>query len=509
MASSLSQALLFAALLCAPLESRAQREPNMAPGRNAIVHLFEWKWNDIAAECENFLGPMGYGAVQVSPVQENVIVRQNNERPWWERYQPISYRLVTRSGNEEEFRRMVKRCSKVGVRVYVDIILNHMTGEQQTAIGTGGSTAHTSSKDYPAVPYSSNNFHPTCSINNYQNANEVRNCELVGLKDLDQSQEVVREKQVEFLNRLVSMGVAGFRVDAAKHMWPEDLRAIFQRVKNLDESFGFASNARPFVYQEVIDLGGEGVSYKEYLDIGRVLDFRHSAEIGRLFKGENQLRWLVNWGPAWNMANGDDAVVFVDNHDNQRGSGAGGDILTYKNAKHYKMAVGFMLAHPHALKRVMSSFAFDYSDQGPPTTYNEELRSPTFNADDSCGSGWVCEHRWRQIYNMVRFSNVVTLTPLTNWWDNGSNQIAFCRGNKGFVAFNNDGYDLDQWLQTCLPAGVYCDVISGNLKDGRCLGKSVQVYEDGRARIILKMNEEDGLLALHEGSRVPVAAAAA
>ncbi|KAE8751009.1 Alpha amylase [Frankliniella occidentalis] len=431
MASSLSQALLFAALLCAPLESRAQREPNMAPGRNAIVHLFEWKWNDIAAECENFLGPMGYGAVQVSPVQENVIVRQNNERPWWERYQPISYRLVTRSGNEEEFRRMVKRCSKVGVRVYVDIILNHMTGEQQTAIGTGGSTAHTSSKDYPAVPYSSNNFHPTCSINNYQNANEVRNCELVGLKDLDQSQEVVREKQVEFLNRLVSMGVAGFRVDAAKHMWPEDLRAIFQRVKNLDESFGFASNARPFVYQEVIDLGGEGVSYKEYLDIGRVLDFRHSAEIGRLFKGENQLRWL--------------------------------------------MAVGFMLAHPHALKRVMSSFAFDYSDQGPPTTYNEELR----------------------------------ITPLTNWWDNGSNQIAFCRGNKGFVAFNNDGYDLDQWLQTCLPAGVYCDVISGNLKDGRCLGKSVQVYEDGRARIILKMNEEDGLLALHEGSRVPVAAAAA
>jgi alpha-amylase len=25
---------------------------------------------------------------------------------------------------------------------------------------------------------------------------------------------------------------------------------------------------------------------------------------------------------------------------------------------------------------------------------------------------------------------------VNNWWDNGQNQIAFCRGNKGFIAFN-------------------------------------------------------------------------
>lgn len=60
-----------------------------------------------------------------------------------------------------------------------------------------------------------------------------------------------------------------------------------------------------------------------------------------------------------------DAVVFVDNHDNQRGHGAGGDsILTYKVSKNYKMAVAFMLAHPYGVPRVMSSFAFDDTDQG-------------------------------------------------------------------------------------------------------------------------------------------------
>ena len=32
-----------------------------------FVHLFEWKWSDVATECEQFLGPKGYSAVQVSP----------------------------------------------------------------------------------------------------------------------------------------------------------------------------------------------------------------------------------------------------------------------------------------------------------------------------------------------------------------------------------------------------------------------------------------------------------
>lgn len=31
-----------------------------------MVHLFEWKWDDIAAECERFLGPRGFGGIQVS-----------------------------------------------------------------------------------------------------------------------------------------------------------------------------------------------------------------------------------------------------------------------------------------------------------------------------------------------------------------------------------------------------------------------------------------------------------
>lgn len=43
----------------------AQYDPHTKPGRTAIVHLFEWRWADIALECERYLAPKGFGGVQV------------------------------------------------------------------------------------------------------------------------------------------------------------------------------------------------------------------------------------------------------------------------------------------------------------------------------------------------------------------------------------------------------------------------------------------------------------
>lgn len=202
--------------------SSAQFQNNMWGGRSTIVHLFEWKWSDIAAECERFLGPNGFGGVQVSPANENVIV---NNRPWYERYQPMSYILSTRSGDRSAFIDMTTRCNAVGVRIYVDVVINHMAADQGgQAYGTGGSTADVGARSYPAVPYSVSDFnYPPCGIEDYNDAWQVRNCELVGLPDLNQGHDWVRDRIVDFLNDLSNIGVAGFRVDAAKHMWPGDL----------------------------------------------------------------------------------------------------------------------------------------------------------------------------------------------------------------------------------------------------------------------------------------------
>ncbi|XP_029669332.1 alpha-amylase 2-like isoform X1 [Formica exsecta] len=485
--------LIFTSFLAIAL---AQKDPHYVDGRTTMVHLFEWKFNDIAKECEDFLGPKGYGGVQVSPINENLIIK---DRPWYERYQPLSYNIISRSGNESEFENMVNRCKKVGVQIYVDVVVNHMSADAQPAYGTGGTSADPKDFSYPGVPYSSQDFHtPPCQIQNYNNATEVRDCELSGLHDLNQRKDHVRSEIIEFFNKLVDLGATGLRIDAAKHMWPQDLEVIYNRTKGLSTEGGFLPFARPYIYQEVIDLGGEAVSKFEYNGLANVIEFQYGVILGSMFRGQDKLSRLgtFNDPEAWRMLPSDDALVMVDNHDNQRGHGAGGStILTHKDPKPYKIAIAFMLAYPYGHPRVMSSFAFNDPSQGPPADSDGSIISPEIS-NGQCINGWVCEHRWPQIYHMVQFRNLVNDEPVENWWSDGNNQIAFSRGSKGFTAFNVEG-DLREQLQTGLPAGTYCDVITGDVVDGKCTGKSVVVEDDGRANIEILSNESEGVLALH------------
>jgi alpha-amylase len=48
-----------------------QFDPNFKDNRQGIVHLFEWKWLDIADECETFLGPKGcvYSLIIVTKIK--------------------------------------------------------------------------------------------------------------------------------------------------------------------------------------------------------------------------------------------------------------------------------------------------------------------------------------------------------------------------------------------------------------------------------------------------------
>ena len=54
---------------------------------------------------------------------------------------------------------------------------------------------------------------------------------LTGLVDLNTERENVQDRIAEYLTYLISVGFSGFRVDAAKHMKPDDLVAIFGKLK--------------------------------------------------------------------------------------------------------------------------------------------------------------------------------------------------------------------------------------------------------------------------------------
>ena len=58
-----------------------------------------------------FLGPYGFAGVQISPPGEHNEVL-NPWRPWYESYQPVSYELTSRRGDESAFRDMVTRCPR-------------------------------------------------------------------------------------------------------------------------------------------------------------------------------------------------------------------------------------------------------------------------------------------------------------------------------------------------------------------------------------------------------------
>lgn len=62
--------------------------------------------------------------------------------------------------------------------------------------------------------------------------------------------------------------------------------------------------------------------------------------------------------------------------------------------------------------------------------------------------------------------------------------------------------DLDATLNTGMPQGTYCDVISGQKEGGRCTGTQVQVGGDGRAYFKISHMADDPFIAIHADSKL-------
>jgi alpha-amylase len=197
------------------------------------------------------------------------------------------------------------------------------------------------------------------------------------------------------------------------------------------------------------------------------------------------------------LAKADNAVVFTDNHEMQRGEAA--NYLTFKdNSNHFVYTLGnlFMLAWPYGYPQLMSSYDFASFDDSPPSNGNGATKSIYANSTATtpdCFKEWKCEHRWREISNMVAFRNATFSTSqVNNWWDNGNNQIAFGRGDKGFVVINREDTPLNRSFQTRMPPGAYCDVISGDFSGispkGSCTGRTITVDVNRNATISVPPN---------------------
>lgn len=436
---------------------------SLPAARTVIVQLFEWGWSDIAQECEAWLGPKGYGAVQISPPHEHRVIDDGSVPfPWYQRYQPVSYQLSSRSGDRAALEDMVHRCHRAGVKVYADVVINHMASAG-SGQGIGGSEFDAATFDYGAVPYDRKDFHEPCDIETSDYGDKpwrVQKCQLLGKQDLDTASEAVQTAIADAMNELLALGVAGFRIDSAQHIPPEHIAKILRQLQPLNTQF-HVNGGRPFIYQDVAGKGADSIRPKAYFTNGAVTEFGYGRHLGEQVR-YGQLKNLVLFGDeAWGLMPSHKAVVFTDNHITQRSRDR--NILTFfapaDDGVRYRLANIFMLAWPYGMPRVMSSYDWWPKEQGTAVGPPADEQGNTLPV--TCDDGWVCEHRWPEIANMVEFHNVTQGVPtVEHWWDNGHNQIAFAREGRGFVAINNEDVALQQTLMTGLPAGVYCNILA-------------------------------------------------
>lgn len=492
-ARRVTAAAIGLALSCAGLGSQAVAYATQPAATDVTVIAFQQNWKTVAEECTSTYGPEGVKYVQISPPQESVQGTQ-----WWTVYQPVSYKLNSRFGTEDELKSMINQCKAVGVDVIADVVLNHTTGHDVSWVddqyGVDGTAYNGSYGRYPSMdPYAeggtqglyqyqesgnnhqyglpSGDFH-TCksnvsdNISDYSNADEVWNCRLSTMWDINTGSERVQNMQADYLNRLWQDGVRGFRIDSAKHMDPDDIAAIKRKFMH---KAGINGQSFPWS-QEVIYHQGESNKFapERYEKNGEVTQFSYAYSLLKDFNGS--ITDLKNIKSDL-LKNSNDATVFVANWDSARGS----ETLSPTSGARYELANAFMLGYDYGHPKILSDYHFDKStqyDYGVKDT--SDTKVPYVNMNEACAASkdptqmtygdWNCQQRWTSIRGMIRFHNAVNGTKVTNWQERGDNNIAFDRvadGSspaKGFMAINNTLQDHDVDYTTTLTDGEYCDV---------------------------------------------------
>eukprot|EP00435_Cladocopium_sp_Y103_P030702 s1368_g7.t1 len=568
------------------------RHCNISGQNHIMAHLFEWPWEDIANECETYLGPAGFSVVQISPPTEHVIGDS-----WSTRYQPVSFKLDSRSGTPDQFEDMVVRCKKAGVSIMVDLILNHMASpvaqipraDRDAGKQCGGTeeTAHTSTTPcvgWSGTPYGNRefragtpgldyfersqfhhyegNFESNCGIPPWTNNRFL--CDLYGLVDLDTENVLVQEQLQNFVKVLFERGVTMLRLDAAMHVYPETFLAILA---------AFPMN---YVVQEFFPgpIKFEKDTLTKAGMVGTFTNFDFGSQVAQvLFDIWKDGEWedsstrfgdLLHIGyPSPDCIYSicdtayppDMALLFIDNHDQQRqrwkpakggppdspvcrwdGKDIGDCRPMYKNGLFYNLAQLFMLAWPYGDGvRIMSSYAFEDFDQGPPGVQNGSWRDRPLSPSGRCRSTpstspvtdaydqdlehpWVCEHRWQGVAGLVRFRRLMgdlAHGGVTRWrlWSDKLGHAAFGLHNVSFVALNH-GYNWEtrtgsnkSWslvgVDAYMPQGTYCNLALASQPvpdswDGTCFhDQAAMVVVDNNGTIIEGKVPPTGVLAIH------------
>ena len=389
---------------------------------DVILHAFNWPYLTVEARAAQ-IQAAGYRAVMVAPAYKS------EGSAWWARYQPQDYRVIHGPlGDTAAFKRMVTALKSRGVRVYADVLLNHMANEasQRSDLNYPGSrvlglyagnTSYygglrlfgTLTSNFLSAP----DFGPQRCITDYNNVYEVQNYRLcggsgdAGLPDLVANDWVVVQQR-SYLQALKTIGVQGFRIDAAKHMPATHLN----RVLTADVKSGV------HVFGEIITSGGAGngeydrflAPYLRDTDHG-AYDFPLFSQMRNAFSLTGSLNALVDPGAYGQALPNQRAVTFTVTHDIPNNSGFRYQILD---------PVDETLAYAYVMGR----------DGGSPLLYSDN--------NESGDNRWVNAWNRDDLKRMVGFHNAHAGRDM-QVLSSGNCHIVFRRGDLGIVGINQCG----------------------------------------------------------------------
>ena len=232
--------------------------------KGVIVELLGWPYEDIAEECE-FLGYAGYLGVKIYSPNEHILTYKSTNNGELNHldfiFYPVSYKLESRMGDKHQLNNMINKCRQHGVRVYSELVINHMTSNGDDSYqkhinpdcsnygpteGSAGSpfwtvkglnknnpyTGASPVVEYPSVPYCNSDFHCYSYVEYGDDDNIKTNYGWIyNLVDLNTGKEYVRQRIADFFTELISIGISGFTLNSVVNVSPTDYAYILKKLK--------------------------------------------------------------------------------------------------------------------------------------------------------------------------------------------------------------------------------------------------------------------------------------
>ena len=198
------------------LVDRMTHDPN-ATNTETILHVWSWNFPTIA-ENMKLIADAGFTMLQTSPVNAcfspegaNIKILDEKEGNWYHYYQPTDWTVGNNIlGTEEEMKTMLDSAKKYDIRVLVDVLPNHTAFDIDLV----------ADEFYEAVGGREKMFHSN-GLKGIRNYNDRAQCTLQGvggLPDVNTENPLFQKYYMQFVNKLIDMGVRGFRYDTAKHI---------------------------------------------------------------------------------------------------------------------------------------------------------------------------------------------------------------------------------------------------------------------------------------------------